>query len=142
MRKLLSFLVALALSGAAYATDATNGFAGTWCAGPVIYCDGNLSVSGTVTSAQGVLTTTNLNAYGTNQVLTAVSNAVGVAAGTTAAAINGANITNLTLAGNIAAARLTNAVLGATMFGSIPTSTNGLVTGQLWSNSGVLTIKP
>ena len=45
------------------------------------------------------------------------------------------------IGGNIAVAALTNAMHGAICIG-IPTSTNGLVTGQLWSNSGVLTIKP
>jgi hypothetical protein len=58
-----------------------------------------------------------------------------------------ANLTNALpsagsyIGGNLSTNTLTNAIVKA-MWKGLPTSTNGLVSGQIWLNSNVLTIVP
>ena len=116
----------------------------------------NLTVSGTSTNlleslyyhtyAPGV--TNNISGVTGNLPIAAATNMLPSAGSYIGGNIPKAAISNAlgtagnTIGGNIPAAALTNAVSGATMFGSLPASTNGLVTGQLWNNSGALSIKP
>ena len=59
---------------------------------------------------------------------------------TTNAALVASIMSGTTTAFNVNVAHITNAVTtGAFTF---PTTTNGLTTGQIWANSGVLTLKP
>ena len=73
---------------------------------------------------------------GTNITCTVFTNSVSQGAITNALLTAGPYI-----GGNIPKAAISNAVVGA-MWKNLPTSTNGLVSGQLWLNSNVLTIFP
>ena len=173
MKKLFVILAAMAVSVMVFAegpVDRTilkindvnfNGYSLTNAAS-IGFSDGTLLYS---TSAVVAASTTNAALLKGNIPIAAMTNGLtSTGVGVTLAAFNGSALTSLAganLTGNIALARITNAMATAgstiggnistncltnavigTMWKGLPTSTNGLVSGQLWLNSNVLTIFP
>lgn len=71
---------------------------------------------------------------------TVVGGTLNVTGGSTVAAVTASGAA--TLNGAVAINGTLTATNGTWILTNIPTSTNGLTTGRLWSNSGVLTLKP
>lgn len=123
-RVLSGSLNSLAVTGA-------GSFGTTLAAGGATTLGSTLMVTGTVTAA-GAAHITGATALGSTLTVTG---AVVTVAGAT---IGGA----LDVTGALAVNGSLTCTNGTVILTNIPTSTNGLTTGMLWSNSGVLTIKP
>ena len=158
MKKLISLVVlAGALMASVPTAHAQSGtvpemgprvFAGpVYLLGPVYGVSSKFYLDGTNATA--------LYVGGTNIALGSLTNAMLVAGPYIGGNIPVASVTNATrtagpyIGGNIPVAALTNAgpalasnVIVLAVWKGLPTSTNGLVSGQLWLNSNVLTIYP